>query len=245
MTTAAVADSGAPPEYRLKSDLAAYCLPQAGRDDTRNLAWANSIALMFVLVGCLGLRQPVLVLRTVAPPPEPMRAELLPPVETDDKPVETPDEEPEDIAEEAVDIPVVVPVLVAVPEAVTFSVPVEGYVAIAADARYVPPPPAIIPKAPPPEALPKPEFRAIRFGGREFRRQPPPNYPEEFQRNRVGGTVEVLITVNTSGHLTGVELGRSSGNPNLDRHVIDFIRREWRAEPGDGAHYKIAITFAP
>ncbi|MGE3310425.1 MAG: energy transducer TonB [Limisphaerales bacterium] len=243
--TAAVAESGALPEYRLKSDLAVYCLPRAAKDDARKLAWANSIALLFVLVGCLGLRQPVFVLRTVAPPPEPMRAEILPPVETDDKPVETPDEEPEEIALEAVEIPVVVPVLVALPEDVSFAVPVEGYVAIAAEARFVPPPPAIIPKAPPPEAPPQPEFRSIRFGGREFRKQPPPNYPEQFQRSRIGGTVEVLITVSSEGHLSRVEVGRSSGNPGLDRHVIDFIRREWRAEPGGGGHYKIAITFAP
>lgn len=243
--TASVSDSETLPEYRLKSDLAAYCLPRASRDDTRKLAWANSISLMFVVVAFLGLRQPVFVIREVEPLPEPMKAEILPPVESEDKPQESPEEEPEDVAEEMIEAPVVAPVLVAAAQDVTFSVPVEGFIAIAPDARYVPPPPPVIPKAPPPDSLQRPEFRAIRFGGKEFRKQPPPNYPEEFQRNRIGGTVEALITVSTNGTPIKVEVGRSSGSPALDRHVCDFIRREWRAEAGEGANYKIAITFAP
>jgi TonB family protein len=244
--TASVSHPEPLPEYRLKSDLAAYCLPRASQDDTRKLAWANSISLLFVVVACIGLRQPVFVIREAAPLPEPMRAELLPPVDAENQPPDSSEEqEPEDVAEEPVEIPVVVPVLVAAAESVTFSVPVQGFVALAPDARFVPPPPAVIPKAPPPDNLPRPEFRAIRFGGKEFRKQPPPNYPEEFQRNRVGGTVEALITINTNGVPIKVDVGRSSGNSALDRHVCDFIRREWRAESGDGANYRIAITFAP
>lgn len=247
MSASASADPIEPlPEYQLRSDLAAYCLPRANRDDARRLAWANSIALLFVAVAFMGLRQPVFVLREVSPLPEPIRAELLPPVEPDPSPPDAPsEEEPEDVADELVDIPVVVPVLVAAAQDVTFSVPVQGFIAIAADARFVPPPPPVIPKAPPPDTLPRPEFRAIRFGGKEFRKQPPPNYPEEFQRSRIGGTVEALITVSTNGFPVKVEVGRSSGSPALDRHVCEFIRREWRADGGDGANYRIAITFAP
>jgi protein TonB len=136
------------------------------------------------------------------------------------------------------------PVLVAAPEEVAFSVPIEGYVALALDARFVPPPPRVIPREPPPVVAP-PTFKPIRFGGREFRKQPPPNYPTEFQRNRIGGTVEVLITVDTEGVPTSVTVGRSSGSPALDRHVTEFIKREWRAHPGEGGYYRIAITFAP
>lgn len=244
-STVSMAPDESLPEYRLKSDLAAYCLPRANRDDTRKLAWANSICFMFVIVACLGLRQPVFVIREVSPLPEPMKAEILPPTDQEQTPPETQEEEPEDVAEEMVEVPVVVPVLVAAAQDVSFSVPVEGYVAIAADARYVPPPPPVIPKAPPLDNLQRPEFRAIRFGGKEFRKQPPPNYPEEFQRSRIGGTVEALITVSTNGYPAKVEVGRSSGSPALDRHVCEFIRREWRAEAGEGANYRIAITFAP
>lgn len=234
------------PEYRLKSDLAAYCLPRSAKDETRKLAWTNSVCLLFVVVAIMGLRQPVFILREAAPPPEPMRAEILPPVESEDKPREDPEEEePEDVADELVEAPVIVPVMVAAPENVTFSVPIEGYIQLAPDARFVPPPPPVIPKAPPADNIPRPEFRAIRFGGKEFRKQPPPNYPDEFQRNRIGGTVEVLITVSTNGLPTKVDIGRSSGSPALDRHVSEFIRREWRAEAGNSGNYRIAITFAP
>lgn len=244
--TASVSSPDSLPEYRLNSDLAAYCLPRSRRDDGRKLAWANSISLVFVVVAFMGLRQPVFKIREVAPLPEPMRAEILPPVDSEEKPPETAEEtEPEDVADEMVEAPIVTPVLVAAPQDAVFSVPVEGFIAIAPDARYVPPPPPIIPKAPPPDQPPRLEFRAIRFGGKEFRKQPPPNYPEEFQRNRIGGTVEAHITVSTNGVPIKVDVGRSSGSPALDRHVCDFIRREWRAAPGEGANYKIAITFAP
>lgn len=244
--TAAAPTNDPVPKYRLKSDLAAYCLPSANRDETRKLAWANSIALAFVIVAILGLRQPVFVIRDSVPPPEPLSAVILPPAETDTRPSDDDTApEPEDIAEVDVEIVIPAPVPVAAPERVAFSVPVQGYVQLVSDPRRVPPPPPVIPQAPPPEALPRPEFRAIRFGGREFRKQPPPNYPEDFQRNRVGGTVEVLITVDTNGMPSKVEIGRSSGNDGLDRHVTQFIRREWRAEPGAGGHYRIAITFAP
>lgn len=235
------------PEYRLNSDLALYCLPSASRDATRKVAWANSICLMFLTVAILGVKQPVFVIREAEPPPEPLPVVILPPP-LEPEPQQQmirPEEEPPEEVQDDVEIPVVAPVIVAAPDAANFSVPVEGFTALSSDVRSVPPPPAIIPKAPPPDNLPKPVFRNIRFGGREFRKQPPPGYPDEFSRNRIGGTVEALITVGTNGVVSRVEVGRSSGFPALDRHVADFIRKEWKAEPGDGALYRIAITFAP
>ncbi len=234
------------PEYRLNSDLARYCLPSASGDDARRLAWANSVCLLFLVVAVLGTRQPVFVLREAPPPPEPLPIVLLPPpVESEKDPAEKPEEPIEEEVLDNLDVPSVAPVLVAAPQDVNFSVPVEGFTAMSSDARFVPPPPMVIPKAPPPDNLPKLEFRSIRFGGREFRKQPPPNYPEEFRRNRIGGTVEALITVGTNGLPTKVEVGRSSGSPSLDRHVTEFIRKEWKAEENEAANYRIAITFVP
>ena len=250
MSTSASASASASawtelPQYQLRSDLAQYCLPAANRDETRNLAWANSICLVFIAVACLGLRQPVFIIREAEPLPEPMAVVVLPPVEQDQPRSEQPEEQPEeDPIDQLIDSPSIAPVVVAAPDAVNFSVPVEGFITLAADARFVPPPPPVIPKAPP-EDLTKLDFRAIRFGGKEFKRQPPPDYPAEFQRNRIGGTVEALITVGTNGIPLKVDVGRSSGAPSLDRHVCDFIRREWRADPGAPAAYRIAITFAP
>lgn len=234
------------PQYRLNSDLARYCLPSANRDDARRLAWANSVCLLFLAVAALGIRQPVFVLREAPPPPEPLPIVILPPpVEPEKDPTEKPEEPVEEELLESVDVPSVAPVLVAAPQDVNFSVPVEGFTALSTDARFVPPPPTVIPKAPPPDNLPKLVFKAIRFGGKEFRKQPPPNYPEEFRRNRIGGTVEALITVDTNGLPSKVEVGKSSGSPALDRHVAEFIRKEWKADASETANYRIAITFVP
>lgn len=246
-TNPTVSVDAALPEYRLNSDLAVYCLPSSRRDETRKLAWANSICLMFLTVAIMGVRQPVFVIREVEPLPEPMPVVILPPVVEPEQQQQVVKEEEEEIEQpdDTLEIPVVAPVLVAAQQDANFAVPVEGFTALASDARFVPPPPAIIPKAPPPDALPKAEFRNIRFGGKEFRKQPPPSYPDEFNRNRIAGTVEALITVGTNGIVSKVEVGRSSGFPALDRHVTEFIRKEWKAEAGEGALYRIAITFAP
>lgn len=234
------------PEYRLGSDLAQYCLPGATRDEGRKLAWANSICLLFLIVATLGIRQPVFVIRDPPPLPEPIPVLLLPPPDQPELPASTsPEEEAPTEAEIPTEVPIITPVLVADPKHVSFAQPTEGYTALAPRADLVPPPPPVLPKAPPPDPLPRPQFRNIRFGGKEFRKQPPPNYPDEFQRHRIGGTVEALISVATNGIPSRVEVGRSSGSPALDRHVCDFIRKEWRAAAGDGGNYRIAITFAP
>lgn len=234
------------PEYRLNSDLAQYCLPSANRDDSRRVAWACSVCILFLAVAAMGLNQPVFVIREAEALPEPMPTVLLPPpVEPEQTPAPKPDEEKVEETQDDREVPVVAPVLVANAKDVTFSLPTEGYTALASDARLVPPPPPVIPKAPPPDNVPKPEFRNIRFGGKEFRKQPPPNYPDEFQRNRIGGTVEALITVGTNGIPAKVEVGKSSGSPALDRHVCDFIRKEWKAAAGEAGNFRIAITFSP
>lgn len=232
------------PSYELKSDLAFYCLPAANQDETRKLAWANSVCLMFLTVAIMSIKQPVFVLREAEPLPEPIPVAIVPQVEPPDQlPDQQSEEQPEEVVDDLVEVPAVAPVVVAAPQDVSFSVPLEGYTALATDARYVPPPPPVVPKAPPPDNVTKPIFKAIRFGGREFRKQPPPSYPDEFRRNRIGGTVEVLISVGTNGIPSKVEVGKSSGSPALDRHVTEFIRKEWRAEEGEAANYKIAITF--
>jgi outer membrane biosynthesis protein TonB len=57
--------------------------------------------------------------------------------------------------------------------------------------------------------------------------------------------MEVLITVGADGIPARVVTAAGSGSAALDRHVCEFIRREWRAVPGEGARYRIAITFVP
>lgn len=235
------------PDYHLRSDLAAYCLPAARRDDARKLAWANSIGLLFLVAAAINLRQPDHRLPEPVPPPaRPLEVLLPPPPQTEPPPESLPKEEiPADLPDLLTHLPVVEPIPVAAPESVPFGVDIGPVPVIEyKDVRAVPPPPAILPPPPPPEAPAVPMFRNIRMGGREFRRQPPPPY-DEFARARIAGTIEALITVDTNGIPSRVEVGKSSGNASLDRHVTEFIRREWRAEPGDVARYRIAITFVP
>jgi TonB family protein len=239
------------PSYQLRSDLAIYCLPRASYDETRRLAWANSVCLLFLLVAFVGLRQPVFVIREPEPPPAfiPVELPALPP-EQERPPEEEPEEEAEELIDDLVEVPMVAPVVVAAAQDVSFAVPVEGFTVTVADGRFVPPPPSIIPKAPPTNNIPRLEFRNIRFGGKEFRRQPKPNYPSELQRNRISGSVELLITVGPDGIPTKVEMGKASGSPALDRYVSDevteFIRRQWRAEPTEGtSYYRLPLSFVP
>ncbi len=239
------ASAGGTPRYELRSDLAQYCFPSSERDDTRKLAWVNSVCLLFLAVAILDVRQPVFVIREAPPLPDPYAAALPPPAEREPPPttLEKVEETPEE--PQTLEIPEApVPVVVAPAQDVSFAVPVEGYVVVATNARFVPPPPAVIPKAPP-NNPPVPTFRNIRFGDKAFRKQPAPDYPPELERQRVGGTVQVLIYVGADGEPDRVEVEKSSSTPALDRYVCDFIRREWRTYPGEAANFRIAITFAP
>src|SRR5271154_2126469 len=68
--------------YQLKSDLARVCLPAPGRIASRRVAWANSISLLFLVIGVLGA-QSRLPARRMVPPMEqaaPVIVEPLPPV---------------------------------------------------------------------------------------------------------------------------------------------------------------------
>jgi TonB family protein len=234
------------PQYELRSDLASYCLPTANRDETRNLAWAVSICVLFLAASIINLLEPQLLYRSAPPAPDRVVAFLPPLIEpepprAEEKILEAHLEDPRDEIEE---LEIVAPVVVARPQDVTFAVPVEGQVVVSTNARFVPPPPPIIPRTPPPAGV-APLVRALRFGDKAFRKQPPPDYPPEFERNRIGGVVEILFSVGTNGEPQIVEASRSSGTPALDRHVCEFIRQEWRAFPGEAAKYRIAITFKP
>src|SRR5580658_10640168 len=68
--------------YQLKSDLARVCLPAPGRTVPRRLAWANSISLLFLLIGVLGSQSRLPALKAVPPleQPVPIIVEPLPPV---------------------------------------------------------------------------------------------------------------------------------------------------------------------
>ena len=124
-TTTAYADTGG---YRLKSDLARVCLPAPHAHDQRNLAWANSICLLFLIIGLAGVRptppQPIPVKPLEEPAPVVIEAVPPPPVVNDLKPEVQPLEKQEDAPR---------PVVVVVPASpgIKFSVPTVGGILVA------------------------------------------------------------------------------------------------------------------
>ena len=80
---------------RLKDELARLCLPEAGRDPDRLLAWANSVCLAFLLIGLFGARRGLVDIRAVPPLDEPVpvitEPVVVPPQETTEQKPEHPD----------------------------------------------------------------------------------------------------------------------------------------------------------
>lgn len=60
--------------------------------------------------------------------------------------------------------------------------------------------------------------------------RPPPAYPREAMRRRIGGTVRVQATVAPDGSVERMDVAESSGNRYLDRAAMEAVRR-WRFTP--------------
>lgn len=115
--------------YTLHSELVQMCMPAAQRDRDQKLAWVNSLCLLYVIIGLVGLKPPVQAIRQVPPIEEPLVA-VIEPLQQQQTPQENqPDDEPVETNEDTSDAPQVV---VVVPDApsVRFSVPTVGNVVV-------------------------------------------------------------------------------------------------------------------
>lgn len=107
--------------YALKSDLAQFCLPAAARDANRKLAYVNSICLFFLIVGIVGMRNPVEFKKELPPLLEFMPVEIyVPPVQQQTLPEPKPDEPPP--PDTVVEMPQIATVVAAEPSQVKFAV---------------------------------------------------------------------------------------------------------------------------
>jgi protein TonB len=210
-------------DYRLSDDLARLCLPQEYKDSYRRLAWVNSICFLFLVIGLVGLKPPKIHVRPLSELQEAVPVVFTPPEEQPKvEPEVKPDEpQPQDTQEET---PQVVQVVAAINSpAVAFSVPVQGAVAIASEARLATPPP------PHPEAPPKPvRFNPNAAGGGSF---PVPDYPGIAQRNHWTGIAYVEIRVDPTGKTTEVKLQKTSGYSVLDEAAIEVVTKRWHFPP--------------
>jgi TonB family protein len=58
-------------------------------------------------------------------------------------------------------------------------------------------------------------------------------YPVEARRNRAEGTVQVAVTFDRGGKLSGVAVAESSGQPLLDQRALDLVREGLVPPPGE------------
>jgi periplasmic protein TonB len=212
-------------QYELSDDLARLCLPQEFKDTYRTLAWVNSICLLFLLVGLVGLKAPRVIHRPLSEISDPVPVVFTPPEE---QPKQDPEVKPdEDLKpmDTPTDTPVVAAVVaVADSAAVAFSVPVQGAVAIASAAHLATPPPPIN-QAP---ARPTQFNPNVADGGS----YPPPSYPATALRNRYQGTTIIEIRVGADGAIASAKVQKSSGFPVLDEGALDVVSKRWRFTPG-------------
>src|SRR5258708_20183265 len=77
-------DANRMPARELKDELARLCLPGAGRDPNRKLAWINSICILFLLIGIVGATPARVPIRPAPPIEEiaPVILEPAPPPQT-------------------------------------------------------------------------------------------------------------------------------------------------------------------
>lgn len=231
-------DAGAH-RYELTSDLARMCLPSEFKDSYRNLAYANSICLVFLLIGLVGFKVPKVIIKPLSEISEPVPVIFTPPEEIQ-KP-ETPDkpEEPPPPTDQPMDTPAVT-VVAAVADAsqVAFSVPVQGAVAVAS-ARFAAPPPANL-TAPPARPTPVKFNPTTTTDGGSY---PQPIYPRFAMRQKQQGSVTIEIKVDSTGAVTSAEVFKTSGYTVLDEAAVDVVKNRWRFPTGPERLFHWNCTF--
>jgi TonB family protein len=227
--------------YQLKSELARVCLPAPHAHDQRNLAWTNSICLLFLAIGLVGFRpappppiavkpleeaQPVVI---EAPPPPPPSADQQ---NQDVAPIEKPDSAPPRV-------------VVVTPEspAIRFSVPTPGNLVVPIAQSVAPPASTSEPQATPPPrrgpAQPNPLNNTGKGGDR-----PTPDYPRMAEQLGQQGAVVLLLTADEAGVIISAEVKESSGSSILDHAAADFVKKHWTVPTGErGRLFQARIDY--
>lgn len=220
---------------RLKSELARFCLPGAARDPNRNLAWVNSICIVFLLIGILGSRPGTVKIKRPPPIEEivPAIVEPLPPpptrIEAQQNPEPTEQPKPEARA-----------VVVVTPETpqINFSVPTIGQLIVPNAIATAPPAEPLKPIAPV-RNQPKTVTNTGKGGDR-----PAPEYPKMALDLHQQGTVVLTMTADERGMIAGIEVSQSSGSTILDRSALEYVKRHWILPPGaPGQIYEAPIHY--
>lgn len=227
---------GSAHEYALTSDLAKLCLPLTFKDESKRLGWANSICILFLLIGLIGLKPPKTVVKPLSKPTEIVPVVFTPPEEQTKPQEQAQPDENEPSPTEITDQPVIATVAMANSPDIAFAVPVKGPVAVTTSVRFATPPPANLTVAPRPTTF----NPSVAVGGY----YPDPTYPRSELAARHEGKVMLYVIVDPSGSATSVTVRDSSGWPGLDRHAADHVKSRWRfVAAGETRHHFVSITF--
>jgi len=96
-----------PSSFTEASDLSKLCLPQEYKDTNRRLAWINSICVLFLAIGIVGLKPPPVHVRPLSEVTEIVPIVITPPEDTPPPPKTEQTEEPEPAPDNAPETPVV------------------------------------------------------------------------------------------------------------------------------------------
>ena len=217
-------------DYRLQSDIAQFCLPGATKDATQKLAYVNSICILVLVIGFIGVKAPQLVNKE---PPQTVEIVPVEIVQIEQKPPE-PEPMPENLEpppDAPVDMPQIATVVAADPSQVKFAIPVEGPV-VFAPAKFAQAPPASPPKAP--------NSKIIKFTGTDGGIYPVQDYPAWARRQDqpLEATATLIITVKPDGSVASVEIQSYSGSYRLAKSAADWIQSRYRFPPIDTAEMR-------
>jgi len=220
--------------YQLKSDLARVCLPVPGKTVPRRLAWANSISLLFLLIGLLGAQSRLPKLKAVPPmeQPVPVIVEPLPPVAPATTDTKETDQQNDDDKPQAPQIQVVTPDT----PAINFAVPTPG--SLVAPMSVAPVPVEVTLKRAAPVKQEPMRIQSSGAGGE----RPAPEYPPIALRLLEQGDVTLLLSVDDYGKVVSAEIKESSGSPVLDDNAQKWVKRRWSIPPVNGGHL-FQVTF--
>lgn len=222
-------------QYNLSDDLARLCLPQEWSDSCRTLAWVNSVCFLFLIVGLIGLKAPRVNHKPLPELTETVPVVFTPPEEPPKTEPEVKPDEPEQPQNATEETPTVAPIVAVIDSpAVAFSVPVQGAVAVAQQARLATPPPPV--ERPPAKPV---QFNPHTAGEGTFA---DPQYPAIALRNHYEGTAIIEIAVDTTG-TAEAKLFKSSGFTVLDEAALDVVKRRWHFPSGQQRLYHWACTF--
>jgi TonB family protein len=219
--------------YKLHSDLARMCLPSEFKDSYRTLAWIDSVCLLFLIIGLIGLKPPRVNIKPLSEVVDTAPVIFNPPEEQPKPEPEVPQNEPEPQAT-PMETPQVVTVVAAVDSpSIAFAVPVQGAVAVASPRFATPPPP--VNTVPPKPTKFNPDASPGSF--------PKPPYPGFALRNHYQGTATLQLTVDAAGNVIDAKVVKSSGYTILDDAALKTAKEKWKFVPGPARVYESDFQF--